>query len=558
MKIFAGEYSEKINSALNKLNEENVISRVWNKDFTLWDSKPDEIVNRLGWLVCPDVTARSFSEINNFVNEIREEGFTHALLMGMGGSSLAPEVFRLTFGVKEKFLDLSVIDTTEPSTILSFDSKLDPAKTLYIVSTKSGGTVETISFMKYYYNSVKKKLGEEKASKHFIAITDPGSGLEQMAKDLKFRKIFLNDPEIGGRYSALSLFGIVPAALVGIDISKLLSAAKAESDFCKTSDDKINNNKAALLGTALGVFANEGKDKVTFFCSKEVYSFGGWAEQLAAESTGKIGKGILPVDLENYAGIDCYGNDRVFVVLNLKGDNSFRTIIEELKGAGHPVIEIELGDLYDLSREFFRWEFATAVASWYLNVQPFDQPNVEEAKIIARKMVKEYQEKGNLPELIPAFTSTNVKVYGDISVNDVKEVLSVFLKSVQSGKNYAAIQAYLTPDEKIFSTLQKLRSKILTKYKIATTVGFGPRFLHSTGQLHKGDSGNGYFIQLITGTNKDAAIPDKAGEELSTISFGVLIKAQSLGDRQALLDNKRKVITIDINGDVQKIIEELI
>ncbi len=555
MNIFAGNFSEKINTAVKKINDANVVNRIWNKDFTLWSSKPDEVVNRLGWLVSPDVTQKSVSEIIDFVNQIQKEGFTHALLMGMGGSSLAPEVFRLTFGVKEKFLDLSVIDTTEPSTILSFDNKLDPAKTLYIVSTKSGGTVETISFMKYFYNSVMKKLGKEKVSQHFIAITDPGSGLEQMAKDLKFRKIFLNDPEIGGRYSALSLFGIVPAALVGIDISTLLSTARTEADACKISGDK---NKAALLGAALGVFADEGKDKVTFFCSKVIASFGGWVEQLVAESTGKIGKGILPVDIEELSGIDSYGNDRVFVFLRLKDDYSIDKIAGELKNSGHPVIEIILNDIYDLSREFFRWEFATAVASWFIKVQPFDQPNVEEAKIIARKMVKEYQENGKLPELIPSIDEPGMKVYGEVTVKEVKDVLSEFLDSVVSGKSYVAIQAYLPVDEKIFSSLQKLRIKILKKYKIATTVGFGPRFLHSTGQLHKGDSGNGYFIQLISASRNDAEIPDTAGEDSSTISFGVLIRAQALGDRQALLDNNRKVITIDINGDIEKKIEGLI
>lgn len=558
MNYFVGDYTEMVNDAIGRLKEEQVAERIWNKDYTLWSIQPDEISNRLGWLNSPEVTTHSLGEIKKFVDEIRTEGYTHALLMGMGGSSLAPEVLRFTYGVRDTYLDLSVLDTTDPDTILGIEKKLNPAETLYIVSTKSGGTVETISYMKFFYNSVLEKLGSEKVGRHFIAITDPGSGLEEMARNLKFRKIFLNDPDIGGRYSALSLFGIVPAAIIGADVVKLISVAQKEAALCKSNKSEIMSNHAAILGVIIGVLAQNGKEKLTFFTSTEISGFGAWVEQLVAESTGKAGKGILPVDLEEVQSTGYYADDRVFVNLKLAGDSSNEKIIESLKNSGHPVIEILLNDLYDLSREFFRWEFATAVAGWYLNIQPFDQPNVEEAKIIARKMVKEFQENGKLPEVKPALVSGSVKVYGDITAAEVKGVLKNFLSAAKSGKNYVSIQAYLTPGDRINSALQKLRTKIHKQYKVATTVGYGPRFLHSTGQLHKGDSGNGLFIQLIAQNKNDAVIPDKAGESESSISFGVLIHAQALGDRQALLDNKRKVVTIEMSGELDKTIDGLL
>ncbi|QQS36683.1 MAG: glucose-6-phosphate isomerase [Ignavibacteriales bacterium] len=557
MTFSADTFQEKINSTITRLVNEKVVERIWEKDFTVWSNKPDEIVNRLGWLISPDVTKKSFDEIKNFVAEIRAEGFTHALLMGMGGSSLAPEVFRLTFGVKEGYLDLSVLDTTDPSTILSFEEKLEPSKTLYIVSTKSGGTVETISFMKYFYNSVMSKLGKEKAGNHFIAITDPGSGLQQMAIDLRFRKIFLNDPEIGGRYSALSLFGIVPAALIGVDVEKIISAASSEAVRCKKSGLNINDNQASILGIMLGIFAEAGKNKVTFLLSEKIKSFGGWAEQLIAESTGKIGKGILPVDLEEHQLPENYGTDRVFVNVRLEDDLSNNSFIQSIKSSERPVIEIVMDDEYDLGKEFFRWEFATAIAGWYLSIQPFDQPNVEEAKVIARRMVKEYQEKGKLPELIPTLNQNGIKVYSDVGADNVSDAVKNFLDGTNSGKNYVAIHAYLKPGERIFKSLQVLRTKILEKYKAATTLGFGPRFLHSTGQLHKGDDGSGYFIQIINIEEKEAAIPDNAGSNETSISFGILIRAQALGDRQVLIDNNRKVLTLEISGNAEKVIENL-
>lgn len=556
MNVSLGKYQIVVEKSLNHISRERIIPRIWTKDHTVWRNDPTEISNRLGWLDCVEVTKKSFSEINSFVEEIRKDGFTDALLMGMGGSSLTPEVFRFKFGVKKGYLDLHVLDSTHPEAILDYEHKLDPNKTLYIVSTKSGGTVETMSFMKYFFTSVSMKLGREKASKHFVAITDPGSGLEETAKKLNFRKIFLNDPNIGGRFSALSLFGIVPAGFVGIDLNKLFDEASKLIVECKKSE--VSDNSGAKLGGIIGSLAKEGVDKLSFFISPKLKYIGGWLEQLIAESTGKDGKGILPVDLEPTVSVTEYGSDRVFVYMKIAGDNFFDKKVSEIKNAGFPLIEIEMKNVYQLGAEFFRWKFATALAGYVLDVQPFDQPNVESAKIAARAMMKEYQLKGKLPEIKPALESEGLKVLGDVKANNLSKALSSFLSKCENGKSYIGIQAFLKPDEKTWQQLQLLRLKILQKYKVATTLGYGPKFLHSTGQLHKGDGGNGYFIQLISDYSDDAVIPDTAGEDKSSISFGTLIKAQALGDRQALIDDNRKVLTVDFGANIITNLDKLI
>jgi len=552
-----GSFSEAIAKKITDMKKERIIDRIWEKDFTVWENTPTGISNRLAWLDSPVETRNALNEINEFVKSVTDDGFTDVLLMGMGGSSLSPEVFSKVFGTKKGFMNLYVLDSTHPGAVLEYAHKLNPGKTLYIVSTKSGGTVETISFMKYFYNFAMKKVGKEKVGNHFTAITDPGSGLEQIAKDLSYRKIFLNNPDIGGRYSALSFFGTVPAALTGVDLSKLLDSASAMAEASKISGEGISKNTAAVLGVIMGVLANEGKDKITFFSSEKISGFGAWVEQLIAESTGKTGKGILPVDLEPVQSPDVYSNDRIFVHFKLEGDSSFDLRIDELKKAGHPVIEIGLTDIYDLGKEYFRWEFATSVAGCVLRIQPFDQPNVEQAKVIARKMVKEFQDEGKLPELKSSIEKDGIKVYGDVKGNSPAEALDNFLSKSKKGKNYISIQAYLKPDEQTWKQLENFRKKILEKNKAATTLGYGPRFLHSTGQLHKGDGGNGFFIQLVADEKENTPIPDEAGSDKSSITFGTLIKAQSLGDRQALLDNGRKVIRFDIGENIQAGLKKL-
>lgn len=556
LKLNPATYEDNFNMWLKRLSDEKIINRIWNKDYTVWRDDPTEISNRLGWLDCVETAKDKLDEINGFVDEIISEGFTHALLLGMGGSSLAPEVFSKILGTQNGFLKLSVLDSTHPDQVNRMLKELNPAKTLYIVSTKSGGTVETISFMKRFYNTVMKNAGKENVGNHFVAITDPGSGLEATAKKLNFRKIFINDPNIGGRYSALSLFGLVPAALIGTDLVKLLN--RVEEVIVLT---KADNNSIAQIGVALGMLAEQGVDKATFILSNKFKPFGAWVEQLIAESTGKEGKGILPVEGEEILKPENYGKDRVFININLKDDNNYHDKIAELKSAGFPVIEIELNEIYQLGAQYFAWEMITVIASWVINIQPFDQPNVEEAKVIARKMMSEYFEKGELPKQTPALNNNGINVLGNTGAESIEKVLPDFLTPAIKGKNYVAIQAYVEMNNKAKNILHLLRTKIQRKYGVAVTVGFGPRFLHSTGQLHKGDAGNGLFVQFVSQSKVDVEIPDEAGKDKSTMTFGVLIKAQAIGDREALLANNRKVITFEITenvvDDISKIFSEL-
>ncbi len=541
-----GKFQANIDEAIARFWEQHIMARIWKHDHTVWKPDPAEITNRLGWLHSPETTMNAFDEINEFMTDVKNSGFTNALLLGMGGSSLAPEVFQLIFGVnKNGFLDLMILDSTDPAAVLEYKNQFDPTKTLYIVSTKSGGTVETLSFMKFFYNYVQSELGADTVGEHFVAITDPGSGLEKIAKKLKFRKIFLNDPNIGGRFSALSFFGTVPAALVGVDLKQLLSRTKIMIDSC--SDSKVDT--CSHLGIVIGEMAKIGKDKLTIILSKSFAPFGAWAEQLIAESTGKEGKGILPVTGEEIVDPGYYADDRLFIYLKMKDENEHDKNVASFKSAGHPVVEMTLNDVYDLGAEFFRWEIATAVAGWSLNINPFDQPNVESAKVRAREMMNLYRKQGKLPDDEPALQEKGIKYYGETKAENVGQAFRIFLSKAKPGKSYIALQAYLKPSEEMNDALHQLRTIIQKELHVTTTLGYGPRFLHSTGQLHKGDAGNGLFIQLTADMPLDAAIPDEPGEEASSISFGILKTAQFLGDRQALLDNNRQVIRIDLGRD---------
>jgi transaldolase / glucose-6-phosphate isomerase len=492
--------------------------------------------------------------LTKLADELRAAGYSRALLLGMGGSSLAPEVFARTFGPAKGYLDVSVIDSTDPEFILSRAEELDYSKTLFIVSTKSGGTVETLSFFKYFYNRTVEAIGADKAGEHFLAITDPGSKLADLAAKYKFRDTFLNDPNIGGRYSALSFFGLVPAALLGIDLQRLLDRAIEAGCDCGDPDRsggaKVSGNgptagdggggPCALLGTILGLLASgrapgQKRDKLTIFTPPELESIGDWVEQLIAESTGKEGRGIVPVIGEPLGDAEVYGDDRLFVQLRLKGSRGADSGLKALEEAGHPVVRIELRDLYDLGFQFFLWEMATAVAGYLLKINPFDQPNVESAKVRAREMMSAYAEKGSLPE--------------DRAEPPQVQVLETFLSQAGRG-DYVGLQAYVKPSDPTTAALQQLRTRIRDRYRVATTLGYGPRFLHSTGQLHKGDGGAGLFVQLTSEPGRDAPIPDAAGRETSGVSFGTLKMAQALGDKQALKDNRRRVIRINLGADV--------
>jgi transaldolase/glucose-6-phosphate isomerase len=543
------QHQTAVDKALQAIKDNRIISRIWAHDHTVWKPDPTEVGNRLGWLDSPNVMTDAVPQINDFTAEVRAAGYTHALLLGMGGSSLAPEVFRLTFGVKEGYLDLAVLDSTHPGAVRAMAARSDPDRTLYIVSTKSGGTVETFSFMKYFYNATLAAVGPDKVGEHFIAITDPGSGLENAAKELKFRKIFLNDPNIGGRYSALSYFGLVPAALIGMDLTRILERAAAMAENAKDYNCPVEgDNTAAWLGATVGELALNGQDKVTLITSPQLVYFGAWAEQLIAESTGKEGKGILPVAGETVVSPEQYGNDRLFVCLRLNGDDTFDAGVQALEEDGRPVIHIKLTDLYDLCGEFFRWEMATVIAGMRIRINPFDQPDVESAKVLAREMVAAYQKEGRLPSLVPTLNTDSVRIYADIQADSPRDALQKFLAQASTGKqteadrSYVALQAFVEPTPETDAALQHLRTAIQQRYGLAVTVGFGPRFLHSTGQLHKGDAGHGLFIQITEQIESDLPIPDQPGSSAASMDFGILIRAQALGDRQALLNANRKVI----------------
>ena len=548
-----GVYQESVTTALSEMQRDRIIPRIWAHDHTVWKPEPVEIANRLGWLHSPEAMLETISNLHALAKQLRAEGYRQALLLGMGGSSLAPEVFRKTFGVGEGYLDLAILDSTDPDAVKDWLNRLDLSRTLYIVSTKSGGTVETFSFFKYFYQQLISHIGKKRVGDHFIAITDPGSGLADISQKHDFRATFLNDPNIGGRYSALTYFGLVPAALIGADLKTLLERASTAASNCKKSIDQNEGiNLGAHIGAILGEMAKAGRDKLTLVTSAQISSFSDWVEQLVAESTGKNGKGILPVVAESPGTADVYGNDRLFVNLRMDGDSTHDVMLNGLEAIGHPVVRLELKDAYDLGAQIFFWEMATAVAGYRLGIQPFDQPNVEAAKFQARKMVSAYHSEGRLPELTPDLQFGEIAIYLDqkshISGNNAGEVLKAFLYQAQPG-DYVAIQAYVQPGPEMDEILGRLRERIRSHTKLATTIGYGPRFLHSTGQLHKGDAGNGVFIQFTSQVQGDVAIPDEADLPDSSMSFGVLKLAQALGDRQALLDNGRRIIRIHLGEE---------
>ena len=550
----SGRYRSQLDEAFASLRAQKIIPRIWRRDHTVWKPDPTEIANRLGWLYSPEAMQESVPEIDACVEAVRAEGFTQALLLGMGGSSLAPEVFRLTFGVRPGYLDLAVLDSTHPAAVLAQARRLDLKTTLFVVSTKSGGTVETFSFFKFFYNLVLGAVGQERAGAHFIAITDPGSGLADTASKHKFRQTFLNDPDIGGRYSALSYFGLVPAALLGIDLNRLLERTRMMVNNSQSENLSAGGeNTGVWWGTIMGELALAGRDKVTLFASPALSAFGAWAEQLIAESTGKEGKGILPVANEEPGPPAAYANDRLFIHLRLAGDTTHDAKIKALAAAGHPVVELKMADTYELGAEFFRWEIATIVAGQRLGINPFDQPNVESAKVLARKMVAEYQEKGRLPELQPTVREHGMAAFSQAPAASLSEALQDFLAQAPTGahmpRSYVALQAFIAPEAATDEALKILANAIRDRHQLAATIGYGPRFLHSTGQLHKGDAGNGLFIQFTADLAEDAAIPNHAGEDASNMTFGTLVSAQALGDRQALLDNQRKAIRFDLGKD---------
>lgn len=558
-----GEMEEPFAVALAQIEHADLPARIWRYDHTVWKENPAEINNRLGWLHAPDEMRGTIAEYERFADQVCAAGFTHALLLGMGGSSLAPEVFRRVFGVGTGRLDLDVLDSTDPDAIREKTGRSDPRRTLYIVSTKSGGTVETLSLFKYCYRLVVSAVGRERAGSFFVAITDPGSGLEELGKQLAFRHVFLADPNVGGRYSALTAFGLVPAALCGVDISRLLERAVSVAVNCAVQPCPVRGDVAAIgLGAFLGGLARTGRDKLTLVIGRPIEPFGAWIEQLIAESTGKEGRGILPVVGEPALAPDRYAADRQFVHIGLAGDESNEARTAAIAAAGQPVARMRLRDIYDLGVQCFVWEMATAIAGSLIGINPFDQPNVETAKVQAREMVAAYQKSGRLPADEPSASEDGIDIYTPFATSGIADAFTKLLargaKGDGSPRSYVAIQAYLHPGAKIDARLQALRTHLAAREQFAVTVGYGPRFLHSTGQLHKGDAGHGLFVQFTSEHSADLPIPDMPGGETSSLSFGVLELAQALGDRRALVAAGRQVIRLHLGRDPLKNLDTII
>jgi transaldolase / glucose-6-phosphate isomerase len=511
---------------VRKASDEDVARRVWRKDETLWGGPGPEIGNRLGWLTISDQMLERADELKAFADACKGDGLTDAVLLGMGGSSLAPEVIRQSFGESGGGLRLHVLDSTDPGAILAVERAIDLSKALFIVSSKSGGTIETLSQFRYFHSRVSSEVGAG-AGKHFVAITDPGTSLVDLAAEHEFLHAFLNDPEIGGRYSALSYFGMVPAALMGLDIAAILERAQVAEQACQHYDNTANNS-GLWLGLAMGELAEHRRDKLTFAVDEPLGSFGLWVEQLIAESTGKQGRGILPVAGEPLGPPDVYGDDRVFVHIQQKDapDAGFAGEMAELAKAGHPTFTLTAEGPEDLGRIFFFAEFGTAVSGWVLGINPFDQPNVQEAKDNTAKVLDQFAAEGRLPE----------------EPNAADEGLRQLLLSAQPPK-YVAIAGYVRPSEAFDRAIDGLRVAIRDATKATTTFGYGPRYLHSTGQFHKGGPKTGLFLQLIHDGPDDIEIPE-AG-----YTFGTLKNAQATGDLQTLRAHGLTAERIRLEGD---------
>jgi transaldolase/glucose-6-phosphate isomerase len=542
-RLALGRAQKAVDAALAQLEADRFGARLWQKDPTLW--KPDdpahqaEIKIRLGWLDVAETMAGRVTELTTFAGEVRRAGFTHAVLCGMGGSSLAPEVMRTTFGVAKGYLDLAVLDSTDPAAVLAAEARSDLSRTLFIIASKSGGTAEINAMFKFFWHRLTQIRGN-RAGEHFIAITDPGTSLEALAHERGFRRVFLNPPEIGGRYSALSYFGLVPAALMGVDVARLLERARMMMGAC-SGNIPAARNPALRLGAALGALAETGRDKATFIVSNKIASFGYWVEQLIAESTGKEGKGILPVEGEAPGKPTAYGNDRVFVYLRLGRDAKHDKAVKALEKAGHPVIEIQLSDVYELGGEFLRWEIATAVAGRVLGINPFDQPNVQEAKDITKQYLAELAQSGRLPEAGAALSP---------ATEDFGVRLRKYFSLVRRN-DYIALMAYFERTPRREKLLRELQALLRDQTRAATTIGYGPRFLHSTGQLHKGGANNGVFLQLLVDDVVDAPI------EGEPYTFSGLKQAQALGDYGALLARRRRVVRVQLGSQPERALQKI-
>jgi transaldolase / glucose-6-phosphate isomerase len=557
---FSAPLTQAVQTTLKDWQAGNKMARLWRGDPSLWTVDDEE--KWIGWLSIVEDRLIHLKELNDAAADAAKAGFTHTLLLGMGGSSLCPEVLKITYGQQPGHPELHVLDSTDPAQIKSVENQVDLAKTLCIVASKSGSTLEPNIFKQYFFERMQQMIGKEKAGEHFIAITDPGSKMQQVAESDRFRKIFFGRPSIGGRYSALSNFGMVPAAIMGLDVAKFLQSADEMVQACKL-EVPTDQNPGAILGAILGTLGNLGRNKVTFITSPGIHDLGAWLEQLIAESTGKIGKGLIPVDREALGAPEVYGDDRVFVHLRLadEPDAAQKKKLELLKSAGHPVVEIELGDKYDLGQEFFRWEIATAVAGSILKINPFNQPDVEASKIVTRQLTEAYEKSGKLPEEAPLFDDGVIKLFTDernaanlSKLAGSDRSLTGFLRAHLTQFNpgdYMALLAYIEMNNEHEETLQTMRHAVRDRKHVATCLGFGPRFLHSTGQAYKGGPNTGVFLQITCDDAVDLPVPGQK------YTFGIVKAAQARGDFQVLADRKRRALRVHLPKDVEAGLETL-
>lgn len=548
-----------VEAALDDWDANEKVKRLWAQDPSLWTSKDEG--KWLGWLNIVAEQQTTSRRFTNFAAEVRDAEFKHILLLGMGGSSLCPEVISKSFGKIAGHPELHVLDSTDPAQVKSFESRIDLAKTLFIVSSKSGTTLEPNIFKQYFYERAKQSLGEDQAGSRFIAITDPGSKLRQEAERDRFRKIFLGVPTIGGRFSALSDFGLVPAAAMGIEVTRYLDRAKEMVVACG-AEVPARNNPGVILGAVVGTAHNHGRDKLTIIASPGIRDLGAWLEQLVAESTGKNGKGVIPVDREPVAAPALYGDDRLFVYLRLQSapDDSQDAAIASLEGAGHPVVSISVAEVYDLGQEFFRWELATAVAGSIIGINPFDQPDVEASKIATRRITEEYEQTGELPDESAFFMERDIKLFADqknaaeltkaTREPSLKGYLQAHLDRLSVG-DYFALLAYLKMDETHERSLQEMREAVRDAKRVATCLGFGPRFLHSTGQAYKGGPDSGVFLQVTCDDANDLRVPNQK------YTFGIVKAAQARGDFEVLNERGRRALRVHLGGDLSKALAKL-
>ena len=526
------------------------MQRLWQRDATLWTG--DDEANWLGWLDITEYQIAHPVELRNLAKEVWSAGFKDILLLGMGGSSLCPEVLRMTFGKIAGYPDLHVLDSTDPAQVKAFENKIDIARALFIVSSKSGSTLEPNIFKQYFFERTKQAVGADKAGSHFIAITDPGSKMQQVAEADRFRHIFLGRPSIGGRYSALSNFGMVPGAAMGVDTKKFLDRTQEMVRACGP-EAAIEENPGAVLGIILGTAARSGRDKVTIITSPDISDLAHWLEQLLAESTGKVGKGIIPVDGEDLAAPEVYGNDRVFVYIHTAHATDVKqdAKVAVLEKAGHAVLRLSMADIYDLGAEFFRWEIATAVAGSIIGINAFNQPDVEASKIATRNLTSEYEKTGSLPAEKPVVEEGGIKLFTD--EKNAAELartagwdksfagyLKAHLGRVGAG-DYFAVLGYIQMNAAHEKALQAIRHAVRDKKHVATCLGFGPRFLHSTGQAYKGGPNSGVFLQVTCDDAVDLPVPQQK------FTFGVVKAAQARGDFQVLAERGRRALRVHLH-----------